>query len=62
MPLLKIHDKEPKIDPAAWVSPNATLIGDVTVGANSVYGLELSYAQNMPQSQLDNIQLFLMES
>ncbi len=36
MPLLKIHDKEPKIDPAAWVSPNATLIGDVTVGANSV--------------------------
>ena len=36
MPLLKIHDKEPKIDPAAWVSPNATLIGDVVVGANSV--------------------------
>lgn len=36
MPLLKIHGKEPKIDPAAWVSPNATLIGDVVVGANSV--------------------------
>ncbi len=36
MPLLKIHDKEPKIDHAAWVSPNATLIGDVVIGANSV--------------------------
>lgn len=36
MPLLKIHGKEPKIDPTAWVSPNATLIGDVVVGANTV--------------------------
>lgn len=36
MPLLDNHGKKPKIHPEAWVSPNATIIGDVVVGANSV--------------------------
>jgi carbonic anhydrase/acetyltransferase-like protein (isoleucine patch superfamily) len=28
------HDaKSPDIDPAAWVAPNATVVGDVTIGA-----------------------------
>jgi carbonic anhydrase/acetyltransferase-like protein (isoleucine patch superfamily) len=36
MPLLKYKGKEPSIDKTAWVSPDATLIGDVTVGPNSV--------------------------
>ena len=36
MPLLTYKNKTPVIDPTAWVSPNATLIGDVEIGANSV--------------------------
>ena len=36
MPLLEYKNKKPTIDPSAWVSPNATLIGDVNVGPNSV--------------------------
>jgi len=30
--LLPYHGVTPKIDPTAWIAPNATLIGDVTIG------------------------------
>lgn len=36
MPLIEYDGKSPRIDENAYVSPNATLIGDVKVGANSV--------------------------
>lgn len=36
MPILEYKGKKPEISDEAWVSPNATLIGDVKVGANSV--------------------------
>ena len=36
MPLLEYRGKMPTIDKDAFVSPNATLIGDVRVGKNSV--------------------------
>jgi carbonic anhydrase/acetyltransferase-like protein (isoleucine patch superfamily) len=36
MPLLEYRGKTPTIDETAWVSPNATLIGDVTIGPNTV--------------------------
>ncbi len=36
MPLITYKNVSPKIDNGAYVSPNATLIGDVRVGKNSV--------------------------
>jgi carbonic anhydrase/acetyltransferase-like protein (isoleucine patch superfamily) len=30
--LIGHHGKRPKIDPAAWVAPDATICGDVTIG------------------------------
>ncbi|WP_371802040.1 gamma carbonic anhydrase family protein [Candidatus Lokiarchaeum ossiferum] len=36
MPLLEYKNKKPQIDPSAWVSPNATLVGDIKIGPNSV--------------------------
>jgi carbonic anhydrase/acetyltransferase-like protein (isoleucine patch superfamily) len=36
MPLLEYRNNVPKIDPTAWVSPNATLIGDVEIKAHTV--------------------------
>ena len=36
MPLLEYKNKKPQIDPSSWVSPNATLIGDIKIGPNSV--------------------------
>jgi carbonic anhydrase/acetyltransferase-like protein (isoleucine patch superfamily) len=36
MPLIEYQKMKPIIDPTAWVSPDAVLIGDVEVGANSV--------------------------
>jgi carbonic anhydrase/acetyltransferase-like protein (isoleucine patch superfamily) len=36
MPILEYQGLKPQIDSTAWVSPNATLIGDITVGPNSV--------------------------
>ena len=36
MPLLTYKGIAPSIDETAWVSPDATLIGDVQIGANSV--------------------------
>jgi carbonic anhydrase/acetyltransferase-like protein (isoleucine patch superfamily) len=36
MPLISYKDKAPQIDPESYVSPNATLIGDVRVGKHSV--------------------------
>lgn len=33
--LFALHGKTPKIDPTAFVAPNAVLIGDVTLEANS---------------------------
>ncbi|MCK4567925.1 MAG: gamma carbonic anhydrase family protein, partial [Candidatus Thorarchaeota archaeon] len=35
MPILPFGDKSPKIDPKAFVSPQATLVGDVEVGARA---------------------------
>ena len=36
MPILEHKGQKPEIDELAWVSPNATLIGDVKVGPNSI--------------------------
>ncbi|MHA1585145.1 MAG: gamma carbonic anhydrase family protein [Promethearchaeota archaeon] len=36
MPLLEYKGSKPRIDESAWVSPNATLIGNVTIGPNTV--------------------------
>ncbi|MBL8450774.1 MAG: gamma carbonic anhydrase family protein [Dechloromonas sp.] len=33
MPIFRIDEKTPAIDPTAWVAANATLIGDVRLGA-----------------------------
>src|SRR4051794_41451127 len=35
MPLYAFGDKSPTIDPSAFVHPDATIIGDVTIGAES---------------------------
>lgn len=35
MPIYAIGDREPKIDPTAFVHPDAVIIGDVTIGAGS---------------------------
>jgi carbonic anhydrase/acetyltransferase-like protein (isoleucine patch superfamily) len=35
MPLFKLGDKAPQLGPAAWVAPNATVIGDIRLGANA---------------------------
>ncbi len=35
MPLYQIGDKRPQINTSAWVAPNATLIGDVRLGAEA---------------------------
>lgn len=32
--ILSHREKYPDIDPAAWVAPNATVVGDVTLGAD----------------------------
>lgn len=36
MPIIKYKGKEPRIDPASWVSPDSNIIGDVEIKANSV--------------------------
>ena len=35
MPVYALGDREPRIDPTAFVHPDAVIIGDVTVGAGS---------------------------
>ncbi len=35
MPIYRLGDKIPKIHPTAWIAENATIIGDVTIGANA---------------------------
>ena len=35
MPLFKLGDKQPQLGDNAWVAPNATVIGDVRLGANA---------------------------
>ncbi len=35
MPLYRLGDKQPQIGDNAWIAPNATVIGDVRLGANS---------------------------
>lgn len=35
MPLYAISDREPTIDPTAFIHPDAVIIGDVTIGAES---------------------------
>ncbi len=35
MPIFRIDEKTPRIDPAAWVAPNATVIGDVHLEAGA---------------------------
>jgi carbonic anhydrase/acetyltransferase-like protein (isoleucine patch superfamily) len=41
--LIRHRDAQPLVDPAAWVAPNATLVGDVRVGpgARVLYGAVL---------------------
>ncbi|OLF16889.1 gamma carbonic anhydrase family protein [Actinophytocola xanthii] len=41
--LIRHRDAEPRVDPTAWVAPNATLVGDVRVGprARVLYGAVL---------------------
>lgn len=41
--ILPYLDKRPRIDPAAWIAPNAAVIGDVTLaaGANVWFGCTL---------------------
>ena len=34
MPIYRLGDKIPHIDPTAWIAPNATVIGDVRLAAN----------------------------
>lgn len=34
MPIYRLGDKQPQIDPTAWIAPNATVIGDVRLAAN----------------------------
>jgi len=33
--IVAFDGKTPRIDPTAWIAPNATLVGDVTIGANA---------------------------
>ena len=35
MPLFRLGDKQPQLGDNAWVAPNATLIGDIRLGANA---------------------------
>src|SRR5574343_393934 len=35
MSLFKLGDKQPQLGENAWVAPNATVIGDIRLGANS---------------------------
>lgn len=35
MPLFKLGDKQPQLGAHAWVAPNATVIGDIRLGANA---------------------------
>lgn len=35
MPIYTLSDKQPTIDATAWIAPNATVIGDVHLAANS---------------------------
>jgi carbonic anhydrase/acetyltransferase-like protein (isoleucine patch superfamily) len=41
--LIRHRGAEPRVDPTAWVAPNATLVGDVRVGARArvLYGAVL---------------------
>lgn len=43
MPILTLEGKTPRIDPSAWVAPNAYVIGDVEIGpgASIWYGVVL---------------------
>ncbi len=43
MPILTLEGKTPRIDPTAWVAPNAYVIGDVEIGpgASIWYGVVL---------------------
>lgn len=34
MTIIRIQDKTPSVDDSAWVAPNATVVGDVTLGAD----------------------------
>ena len=34
MPIYRLGDKLPQIDPTAWIAPNATIIGDVRLAAH----------------------------
>ncbi len=42
--LITHRNKAPKIHPSAWIAPNATLVGDVTIGPDSriMYGAVLN--------------------
>ena len=32
MPVYRYVDKDPRVDPAAFVAPDAAVVGDVTIG------------------------------
>ena len=34
MPIYRLGDKSPQLDPTVWIAPNATVIGDVRLAAN----------------------------
>ena len=49
MPIYRLGDATPKIDPTAWVADSAVLIGDVTLGPNvSVWPGAVLRADNEP--------------
>ncbi|MEY2632472.1 MAG: hypothetical protein RIR00_1126 [Pseudomonadota bacterium] len=35
MPIYSLPQRQPQIDPSAWIAPNATLIGDIRLAPNS---------------------------
>ena len=35
MPLFRLGEKQPQLDENTWIAPNATIIGDVHLGANA---------------------------
>jgi carbonic anhydrase/acetyltransferase-like protein (isoleucine patch superfamily) len=35
VPQISLGDRVPSVDPTAWIAPNATLVGSVTIGAQS---------------------------
>ncbi len=56
-----LKDKKPQNSGENWVAPNATIIGDVTLEKNSVFGLMLYYVEILKIFILVKGQIFKME-